>query len=225
MIIFPTPPTTQPFPTPPRIPTRPPSPKIKFTRKRKTFVVEEDDEEIQSPIPLSTALIQATPLSSFSPKSTPIPSTQPPPSIIPLAAQYPLEIHVIKGEIESFYTIEDTSQLSFPSLNGYRKPKNLDEYLKLKARQVEYLGKEKCKGKDDRTAQGILSLELSKVSKIDDYAKDLSKSMSEKPINVKLDRELRKDYLDLIMQPGPAHLYVHPRPSLWATKFIGPPFI
>ncbi|MFS7943382.1 hypothetical protein Hanom_Chr06g00499681 [Helianthus anomalus] len=78
--------------------------------------------------------------------------------------------------------------MSFPSLFGYRKPKILDEYLKLKARQAEIIRREKCKGKGDRTAQGILSLELSKVSKIEDYAKDLSQSMSEKPIMLRLIR-------------------------------------
>ncbi|MFS7970778.1 hypothetical protein Hanom_Chr09g00824901 [Helianthus anomalus] len=114
MIIFP----TQPLPTPPRIPTCPPSPKIKFARKRKTFVVEEDDEEIQPPISLSSAPIQDTPLSSFPFRTPSLPPIAPQPSIIQLAAQYPLEIHVIKGETESFYSTVDTSQLSFPSLIG-----------------------------------------------------------------------------------------------------------
>ncbi|MFS8024943.1 hypothetical protein Hanom_Chr16g01469211 [Helianthus anomalus] len=56
---------------------------------------------------------------------------------------------------------------------------------------------------DDRIAQEILSLELSKVSKIEDYVKDLSKSMSENPINVELDKELKQDYLDHIMKLKP----------------------
>ncbi|MFS7976093.1 hypothetical protein Hanom_Chr10g00888401 [Helianthus anomalus] len=157
MVILSTAPITQPPLTPQRFPThspsppkRPPSPKVKFTRKRKTFIVKEDDEEIKSPIPLSSVPIQTTPLSSFPLKSTaPLPpGTQP--SIIPLATQYPLEVHTIKGEIESFFTIEDVPQRSFPYLYGYRMHSNLDEYLKLKAKQAEYIAKENNKGMDDR---------------------------------------------------------------------------
>ncbi|MFS7917818.1 hypothetical protein Hanom_Chr03g00193661 [Helianthus anomalus] len=165
--------------------------------------MQEDDEDIKSPVPLSSAPIQATPLSSFPFKSTSLPPMAPQPSIIPLAAQHPPEIHTIKGEIKSFYTIEDASQRSFPSLYGYRKPRNLDEYLKLKAQQAEYIRKEKSKGMDGRKVQGILSHELSKVSKIEDYAKDLSKSMSDKPINVELDKELKQDYIKHIMTHKP----------------------
>ncbi|KAJ0494228.1 hypothetical protein HanRHA438_Chr12g0562671 [Helianthus annuus] len=118
MIIFSTPPITQPPPTPQRFPIHPPSPpkcppsqKLKFTCKRKTHVVLEDDEEIKSPIPLSYVPIQTKPLSSFPLKksTSPFPpATQP--SIIPLTTQYPLEVHTVKGEIESFFTTEDASQ-------------------------------------------------------------------------------------------------------------------
>ncbi|XP_022003191.1 serine/arginine repetitive matrix protein 1-like [Helianthus annuus] len=142
IIILTTPPTTQPPPTPQRFPTHPPSPpkrlpspKIKSTLKRKTHVVLEDNEEIKSPIPLSSTPIHTIPPSSCPPKkptsSLPF-ATQP--LIIPLTAQYPLELLTIKGEIESFFTTEDPLQRSFPSLCGYRQPKNLDDYLKLKAR-------------------------------------------------------------------------------------------
>ncbi|MFS7935751.1 hypothetical protein Hanom_Chr05g00407221 [Helianthus anomalus] len=203
MIVFPTPPTTEPLPTPPRIPLSPPSPKLKFTHKRKTFAAQEDDEEIQPPVSLSSATVEATPLLTFPFKSTSLPPIASQSTIIPLVAQYPLEIHVIKGEIESFYTTEDTSQHTFSSLFSYRKTRNLDEYLKLKARQAEYIGKEKIKGMDDRTAQGILALELSKLSKIEDNAKDLSKSLSEKPINAEHDKEVKQHYLDHIMKHKP----------------------
>ncbi|MFS8033851.1 hypothetical protein Hanom_Chr17g01574411 [Helianthus anomalus] len=73
----------------------------------------------------------------------------------------------MKGEIESFYTTEGTSQLTFPSLLGYRKPRNLDEYLKLKARQADYIGNEMCKGLADRAAQGILSHELARLARLE----------------------------------------------------------
>ncbi|MFS7937506.1 hypothetical protein Hanom_Chr05g00428351 [Helianthus anomalus] len=56
---------------------------------------------------------------------------------------------------------------------------------------------------DDKTAQGILSAKLSKVRKIEDYAKDLIKSMPEKPINAELDKDLKQDYLDHIMKHKP----------------------
>jgi len=75
----------------------------------------------------------------------------------PLAAQYSLELDIIKGEIQSFYNAEDPSKLSFPSLPNLPKPKNVDEYLEMKAKQVDMITKEKCKGKDDRTTQGINS--------------------------------------------------------------------
>ncbi|MFS7966015.1 hypothetical protein Hanom_Chr09g00768911 [Helianthus anomalus] len=130
MIIFTTPPRTQPPPTsqrfnthPPSPPKRAPSPQIKSTHKRKTHVVLEDDEEIKSPIPLSSTPIKNIPSSSLPPRK---PTSSLPiailPSVIPLAAQYPLEVLTIKGEIESFFTTEDPSKRSSPSLYGYRKP-------------------------------------------------------------------------------------------------------
>ncbi|XP_035831906.1 cyclin-K-like [Helianthus annuus] len=135
-------PSTQPPPTPQRFPSHPPSPpkqppppKIAYVRKRKTFVLQQDDEEIPSPIPLSSAPMQTIPSSSLPPKSTLTPPIGSLPSVIPLAAKYPLELLTVQGEIESFFKIEDLSKRTFPSLYDFRKPQNLDEYLKMKVRQ------------------------------------------------------------------------------------------
>ncbi|MFS8023495.1 hypothetical protein Hanom_Chr16g01452111 [Helianthus anomalus] len=73
----------------------------------------------------------------------------------------------------------------------------------MKAKQVEYIAKENIEGMDDRKFQGLLSHELSKVSKLEDYAKDLSKSMSEKAISAELDKELRGDYIEHILRYKP----------------------
>ncbi|MFS7939121.1 hypothetical protein Hanom_Chr05g00447991 [Helianthus anomalus] len=56
---------------------------------------------------------------------------------------------------------------------------------------------------EDMKFQGILSLELSKVSKLEEFAKDLSKSISEKPITAGLDNELREDYIEHVIAHKP----------------------
>ncbi|MFS7965400.1 hypothetical protein Hanom_Chr09g00761821 [Helianthus anomalus] len=161
-IHFNTPPSTQPPPTPQRFPSQPPSPpkvppppKFAYVRKRK-FVVVEDDKEIPSPIPLPSVPIQVIPSSSLPPKSTLTPPTCSLPFVIPLAAKYPLELLVAQDEIESFFKIEDPSKRTFPSLYGFRQPKNLDEYLKMKARQAEVTAREESKWLGDRKSRFII---------------------------------------------------------------------
>ncbi|MFS8031973.1 hypothetical protein Hanom_Chr17g01552211 [Helianthus anomalus] len=105
-----------------------------------------------------------------------------------------------------FYKEDDPSKRTFPSLQGFSKPQNIDEYLKMKAKQVELITKYVSKGKDDRNYQGTYQHELSKVRKSEDIARDLSKSMSELPLNV-LEKELRIDYLDIIMRDNPYKAY------------------
>ncbi|XP_022024668.1 104 kDa microneme/rhoptry antigen-like [Helianthus annuus] len=198
------PPTPQRFPSqPPSPPKRPPPPKFAYVRKRKTFVVQEDDEEIPSPIPLSSVPIQTTSSSLLPPKSTLTPPIGSLPSVIPLAAKYPLELLAFQSEIDSFFKIEDPSKRSFPSLYGFRQPQNLDEYLKMKARQTEVIAREDSKGLGDRKYKGLLSHELDKVRKLDDFSKDLSKSMYEQPLDTELEKELRVDYIDQIMKHKP----------------------
>ncbi|XP_022019931.1 endochitinase A-like [Helianthus annuus] len=112
MVILSTPQISQPPPTPHRFPTHPSSspkltssPKVRGTCKRKVFVVQEDDEEIKSPIPLSSVPTQTTPLSPFPSKSTAPLLAATLSSIIPLATQYPLEVQTVKCETESFFII------------------------------------------------------------------------------------------------------------------------
>ncbi|MFS7930879.1 hypothetical protein Hanom_Chr04g00349441 [Helianthus anomalus] len=122
------------------------------------------------------------------------------PCVIPLATQYPLELLAVQIEMESFYTIEDPSKRTFPSLFGFRTPQNMDEYLKLKAKQAKVIAKKESKGLGDKRYQGLLQHGLSKVRKLEDFAKDLSKSMLELPPETGLHEELRVDYLDHIMK-------------------------
>ncbi|MFS7994271.1 hypothetical protein Hanom_Chr12g01103891 [Helianthus anomalus] len=124
-------------------------------------------------------------------------------SVIPLAAQYHLELLAVQSEMESFYKIDDPSKRTFPSLYGFRQPQNLDEYLKVKAKQTEVTAREESKGLGDRTYQGLLSHGLNKVRKLEDFAKDVSKSMSEQPFDTELEEDLKVDYLDHIMKHKP----------------------
>ncbi|XP_021985685.1 leucine-rich repeat extensin-like protein 5 [Helianthus annuus] len=134
-IHFNTPPSTQLPPTPQRFHSQssfspkppspsktPPPPKFAYAHKRK-FVVLDDDKEIPSPIPLSSAPAQIIPPSS-SPLTNPLHHlpTGYMPSFIPLATQYPLELLTVQPEMESFYKIEDPSKRTFSSLYSFRKP-------------------------------------------------------------------------------------------------------
>ncbi|MFS7946988.1 hypothetical protein Hanom_Chr06g00542731 [Helianthus anomalus] len=124
--------------------TKTPSPTKVYTRKRK-FKVHGDD--ILAPTPISsTPFIQTNPEPIIPPPSPPPPNLLVDPKVleghdpsrtVPLAADYPLELHVVKNEIKQFYTVDDPTKRKFPSLHGFRPPKNLDEYLKRKAKQAE----------------------------------------------------------------------------------------
>ncbi|XP_022032263.1 leucine-rich repeat extensin-like protein 5 [Helianthus annuus] len=206
----PPPPTPQRFPSqstfspkPPSPSKTPPPPKYAYARKRK-FVVLEEEKEIPSPILLSSAPAEIIPPSS-SPQTNPLdhPPTGYMPRVIPWATQYPLELLAAQDEMMQFYKIEDPSKRAFPSLYGFRIPQNFNEYLKLKARQAELIAKEESKGLGDRRYQGLMQHGLSKVRKLEDFARDLSKSMPELPPNADLQEELRVDYLDLIMKTKP----------------------
>jgi hypothetical protein len=120
-----------------------------------------------------------------------------------LVVQYPLELDLLKGELQSFYNTEQPSERSFPSLPNFPVPLNIDTYLKYKGEQVDAIIREKCKGKDDRTAQGIHSAELSKLRRIEDFAKTLSNSMSSMPLSVDLEKEIRESLLEQIMATKP----------------------
>ncbi|MFS8018624.1 hypothetical protein Hanom_Chr15g01394181 [Helianthus anomalus] len=50
---------------------------------------------------------------------------------------------------------------------------------------------------------------LSKVRNLEDFARDISKKMSNLPPNVDLQKELRKDLIELIMRHKPYQAYEH----------------
>ncbi|MFS8034619.1 hypothetical protein Hanom_Chr17g01583261 [Helianthus anomalus] len=79
----------------------------------------------------------------------------------------------------------------------------MDEYLKLKAKQAEYIAKQESKGKGDTNLSSRMQHGLSKVRKLEDFARDLRKDMSNLPPNADLQRKLRKYLLELIMREKP----------------------
>ncbi|MFS7906082.1 hypothetical protein Hanom_Chr01g00055161 [Helianthus anomalus] len=87
---------------------------------------------------------------------------------------YPLELLAVQNEMIQFYIEDDPSKRTFPSLQGFNKPQNIDEYLKMKAKQAELIAKAVCKGKSDIDYQGTYQRELSKVRKLEDFARDLT---------------------------------------------------
>ncbi|MFS8002216.1 hypothetical protein Hanom_Chr13g01199481 [Helianthus anomalus] len=109
--------------------------------------------------------------------------------------------------MKQFYTEDDPSKRTFPSLHGFRTPKNIDEYLKLMAKQVEYMSKEESQGLGDNNLQGQMQHGLSKVRKLEDYDRDLSKSMSDLPPNNELQKTPRNDLLNIIMVTKPYKAY------------------
>ncbi|MFS7917573.1 hypothetical protein Hanom_Chr03g00190741 [Helianthus anomalus] len=109
--------------------------------------------------------------------------------------------------MKRLYTEVDPSKRTFPSLHGFRIPKNIDEYLKLKAKQVEYMAKEESKGLGDSNLQGRMQHGLSKVRKLEDFARGLSKSMSDLPPNTEHQNTLRDDFLNIIMHTKPYKAY------------------
>ncbi|MFS7964036.1 hypothetical protein Hanom_Chr08g00745381 [Helianthus anomalus] len=166
-------------------PTKTP-PKNVYSRKRK-FQVHDDD--IPAPIPLSfTPFIQTNP-EPFNPP--------PSPTSNPLVQPRTLE-----GEDPSraIPLTDDPSRRKFPSLHGFRPPKNRDEYLKLKVKQAEYIAKHEGKGQGDNNISSRLQHGLSKVKKLEDYARDLSKEMSNLQPNADLQKKPRKDLFELIMR-------------------------
>ncbi|MFS7960336.1 hypothetical protein Hanom_Chr08g00702031 [Helianthus anomalus] len=187
-------------------PTKTPSPKKAYTRKRK-FQVNDDD--IIAPTPISSSpFIQTNPEPFIPPPSPPSnllidPQTlegHDPSSTIPLTLDYPLELHAVKDEMRQFYTVDDPAKRNFPSLHGFRPPKNMDEYLKLKARQTELQAKYEGLGQGDSNISSQMQHGLSKVNNLEDYARDLSKEMSNLPLNDDLQKKLRKDLLEIIMR-------------------------
>ncbi|MFS7920034.1 hypothetical protein Hanom_Chr03g00219561 [Helianthus anomalus] len=169
----------------PTVQTNTPSPKKVYTRKRK-FQVYYDD--IPAPDPISSAPYNITKPQPFIPPKLFNPIKDPielkgyvPADFVPVVASYPLELHAVKNEMRQFYTVDDPSKRKFPSLIGYRDPANMDEYLKLKVRQADLRAKLEYKGKSDNETSSYMQFLLTKVKKLEDYARDLSKEMSTLP--------------------------------------------
>ncbi|MFS7945158.1 hypothetical protein Hanom_Chr06g00520881 [Helianthus anomalus] len=80
--------------------------------------------------------------------------------------------------MRQFFTEDDPSKRTFPSLHGFRTPSNMDEYLKLKAKQAEYIAKKESKGKCDTNLSSRMQHGLSKFRNLEDFARDLSKEIS-----------------------------------------------
>ncbi|MFS7997330.1 hypothetical protein Hanom_Chr12g01140481 [Helianthus anomalus] len=174
--------------------------------------VEKDEKDIPAPIPLSSTLFILTNPTPFIPPPSPKtnPAKNPPtgyiPRNIPLVVQFPLELLTVQDEMKQFYIEDDPSKRTFHSLHGFRIPKNIDEYMKLKAKQAEYQAKEESKGLGDSNLQGRMQHGLSKVRKLEDFARDLSKKISNQPPNAEIQKTLRDDFLNIIMDTKPTCL-------------------
>ncbi|MFS8024164.1 hypothetical protein Hanom_Chr16g01459991 [Helianthus anomalus] len=51
--------------------------------------------------------------------------------------------------MRKFYIMDDPAKRKFPSLHGFIPPKNMEEYLKLKAKQAELHAKYEGQGESD----------------------------------------------------------------------------
>ncbi|XP_035835685.1 uncharacterized protein LOC118483969 [Helianthus annuus] len=154
-----------------------PSPKKLYKRKRK---FQKNADDIPAPIPLSS-----TPYNVINPQPpTQISSTR----IESVAEKYPLELEAVKDEMKQFYTIDDPWERRFPSLIGFRNPLNMSEYLKLKARQADIRARIECKDQGDKAISERMEFLLTKVKQMEDYAKDMSKDMSNIPPDAALQK-------------------------------------
>lgn len=127
-----------------------------------------------NPIPLSSAQIQK-----------PLP---------PAGVQFPLELIAVREEIKTFYYEDDPAKRSLPSVEGYPMPNNIEEYLKVKAKQAEDISKRNTQGKSDREIQQNYQFLLTQVSALERFAKNVCQKISERA-----NETLRKDYIDNIM--------------------------
>ncbi|MFS7953474.1 hypothetical protein Hanom_Chr07g00619081 [Helianthus anomalus] len=73
--------------------------------------------------------------------------------------------------MRQFYAEDDPSKRTFPSVHGFKNPRNMDEYLKLKAKQAEYIAKQEGKGKCGTNLSSRMQHGLSKVRKLEDFAR------------------------------------------------------
>ncbi|MFS7953708.1 hypothetical protein Hanom_Chr07g00621791 [Helianthus anomalus] len=161
--------------------------------KRRRIILQDDDPSPPPPPTTSQPLTLVT-----IPNPEPLSSVKAPDSnkaITPACVQYPLDIPAVREEIKSFYAEDDPAKRNFPSLQGYPRPNNIEEYLKLKAQQAEDMSKRNTEGKSDKEIQRNYQYLLIQVRTLEEFSKDLCQKLSERG-----DETLRKDYLDHIME-------------------------
>ncbi|KAJ0433937.1 hypothetical protein HanIR_Chr17g0875761 [Helianthus annuus] len=113
----------------------------------------------------------------------------------PNAEKYPLELEAIKNEMRQFYTEEVPSKRKFSSLIGYMAPEDMNDYLKLKARQAKVQAKVDSEN-ESLSEEGIakrLEFYLSKVKQIEEFAQELNKEKADQK------KKLREQLLAFIM--------------------------
>ncbi|MFS7946967.1 hypothetical protein Hanom_Chr06g00542521 [Helianthus anomalus] len=71
-------------------------------------------------------------------------------ALVPLGVQYPLDLPAVREEIKSFYSEDDPAKTKLPSLQGYPLPRNIEEYLKLKAKQADDISQRDTEGKSNK---------------------------------------------------------------------------
>ncbi|MFS8024246.1 hypothetical protein Hanom_Chr16g01460971 [Helianthus anomalus] len=115
-------------------------------------------------------------------------------AIVSASVQYPLELIAVREEIKSFYSEDDPAKRILPSVQGYPRPYNIEEYLKIKAQQAEDISKRNSQGKSDKEIQRHYQFLLTQVRTLEQFSIDLCQKLSERD-----DESLRKDYIEYIM--------------------------
>ncbi|MFS7918394.1 hypothetical protein Hanom_Chr03g00200501 [Helianthus anomalus] len=114
----------------------------------------------------------------------------------PNAAKYPLELEAIKNEMRQFFTEEGPTKRRFSSLIGYMAPKDINDYLKIKAGQAKIKAKVDNKS-ESLSEEGIakrLEFYHTKVKQIEEFAQELDKEKADQK------RKSREQYLAYIMK-------------------------
>ena len=81
--------------------------------------------------------------------------------------QFPLKLIAVREVIKSFYYEDDPAKRSLPSVGGYPRPNNIEEYLKIKAQQAEDISKRNSQGKSDKEIQRHYQILLTQVRSLE----------------------------------------------------------
>ncbi|MFS7912955.1 hypothetical protein Hanom_Chr02g00136011 [Helianthus anomalus] len=117
--------------------------------KRRRLILKDDDS---SPPPTSSQPLSLVTIPYPVPLSSPQ-IQKPITDITPAGVQYPLELIAVREKIKSFYFEDDPAKRSLSSVEGYPRPNNIEEYLKVKAQQAEDISKKNSQGKSDKEIQ------------------------------------------------------------------------